>query len=282
MQPLDFPPELARIAPLCREFVLPCVAFSLTQVTSPLCGAVSKLGGSPDLPDRFDWPHNHNRPLDFLLQINLSEAAANDTARLLPPGGLLTFFYDLEKQPWGYDPDNLQGFYVAYTPPDEPVRRSHPIGSSAGLSECSMRFTSRQTLPVRRSQDYQKLDFLLEFTYQERDAYSSFAARISQPADRQLGRHRLLGHADNIQGDMQWEAQLVMNGLYCGDDSGYNDPRREALEDGLEDWILLLQLDSDDVVGLEWGDAGMLYYWIRKQDLAAREFDRVWMTLQCF
>ncbi len=81
--------------------------------------------------------------------------------------------------------------------------------------------------------------------------------------------------------DMQLEAQLVMNGLYCGNSSGYQDPRRKQLEDGADDWVLLLQLDSDDTGGFMWGDLGMLYYWIRSGDLAERRFDRVWMTLQC-
>ncbi|NNJ25645.1 hypothetical protein LzC2_17180 [Planctomycetes bacterium LzC2] len=54
--------------------------------------------------------------------------------------------------------------------------------------------------------------------------------------------------------------------------------------------MLLLQLasdfgdDSDPAdQGFEmmWGDLGMLYWWIRREDLAARRFDRVWMTLQC-
>lgn len=31
-----------------------------------------------------------------------------------------------------------------------------------------------------------------------------------------------------------------------------------------------------------WGDAGMLYYWIRRQDLAQGNFDNVWMTMQCY
>jgi len=30
-----------------------------------------------------------------------------------------------------------------------------------------------------------------------------------------------------------------------------------------------------------WGDMGMLYFWIRAEDLAARRFERVWMILQC-
>jgi hypothetical protein len=37
-----------------------------------------------------------------------------------------------------------------------------------------------------------------------------------------VNAHRILGHSTNIQGDMQLEAQLVTNGLYCGDPSGYN------------------------------------------------------------
>jgi uncharacterized protein YwqG len=80
---------------------------------------------------------------------------------------------------------------------------------------------------------------------------------------------------------MQLEAQLVTNGLYCGNASGYEDPRRASLEEHADDWILLLQLDSDDVGNFMWGDSGMLYYWIRKQDLCELRFDRVWMALQC-
>ena len=61
----------------------------------------------------------------------------------------------------------------------------------------------------------------------------------------------------------------------------YRDPRRKALEPGADDWGLLLQLDSDETAGFMWGDVGMLYYWIRKQDLAKNRFDRVWMAQQC-
>jgi uncharacterized protein YwqG len=94
-------------------------------------------------------------------------------------------------------------------------------------------------------------------------------------------QHQLLGHSNNIQGDMQLEAQLVTNGLYCGDERGYQDPRRRALEKGADQWQLLLQLDSDDGAKMMWGDAGMLYFWIRRDDLRAGRFDKVWMAFQC-
>lgn len=79
---------------------------------------------------------------------------------------------------------------------------------------------------------------------------------------------------------MQLEAQLVTHGLYCGNPSGYADPRRVALEADCEQWSLLLQLDSDDPLFM-WGDGGTLYYWLREADLARRDFAPAWMALQC-
>ena len=54
-----------------------------------------------------------------------------------------------------------------------------------------------------------------------------------------------------------------------------------AIQDDLDDWQLLFQLDSDHLAGFEWADGGSLFFAIRRQDLAARRFDRCWLTLQC-
>ena len=54
--------------------------------------------------------------MDFLLQINLREVVRDASAGLLPSDGQLTFFYELEEQPWGYDPKNLSFFKVCYFP----------------------------------------------------------------------------------------------------------------------------------------------------------------------
>ena len=52
-----------------------------------------------------------------------------------------------------------------------------------------------------------------------------------------------------------------------------------------QDWVLLLQLgtieDEESNNCLMWGDGGYLYFWIRRDDLAARRFDRTVMVLQC-
>ncbi|MEM7345037.1 MAG: YwqG family protein [Chloroflexota bacterium] len=272
--------QLTQYEAFIRKYTLPAIGF---EFTSDKVGN-SKMGGYPLLPPNFEFPRNKGRNLDFLLQIDFAELQQFSPAQRLPSDGFLTFFYDLIEESWGYDPDDLDGFSVIYfsasanlTPYPLPMQPEFPI------TEYFMDFFLCQTVPHFGSRMAEQLkqeaaindvfdeywDFLEEFEYSFRSSEKS-------------GNHHLFGHSANVQGDMQLEAQLVTNGLYCGDSSGYKDPRAKQLESGCEDWILLLQLDTDDNTDVMWGDAGMLYYWIRQQDLQARRFDRVWMTMQCY
>lgn len=45
---------------------------------------------------------------------------------------------------------------------------------------------------------------------------------------------------------------------------------------------LFLQLDSDDDAGWMWGDCGILYFWMKPEDLTQCRFDRVQLTLECY
>ncbi|MGB5500004.1 MAG: YwqG family protein, partial [Maribacter sp.] len=94
--------------------------------------------------------------------------------------------------------------------------------------------------------------------------------------------HKIFGYSNNIQGEMELECQLVTNGLYCGDGSGFNDPKRKELEKEKNEWKLLLQIDTDDRTGMMWGDSGTLYYWIKQKDLENLNFDNAWFVLQCY
>jgi uncharacterized protein YwqG len=80
---------------------------------------------------------------------------------------------------------------------------------------------------------------------------------------------------------MDLECQLVSNGIDCGDPSNYESPEVKELDKGRSDWILLLQIDTDDDVKMMWGDGGMLYFWIKKDDLKESRFENSWMILQC-
>lgn len=92
----------------------------------------------------------------------------------------------------------------------------------------------------------------------------------------------MLGHPDLVQGDIFWESQLVSNGLYCGDNTAHNNPKIKELEQGIPEWMLLFQIDSDDNANMMWGDIGRIYFTIKKQDLKNKNFDTIWSSFQCF
>ena len=74
----------------------------------------SRFGGVPDVPAEFVWPVFETaayddddvrpRPLTFLAQFNCARLAPLDTDGLLPKEGVLSFFYELGSQRWGFDP----------------------------------------------------------------------------------------------------------------------------------------------------------------------------------
>ena len=57
----------------------------------------------------------------------------------------------------------------------------------------------------------------------------------------------------------------------------------ELMKTSVERWVLLLQMGTvtDGDTELMYGDCGLIYFWIRKEDLAARNFDHVRLILQC-
>ena len=274
--------QLDRHGATIRDSMSAAVAFSLEpSAPNEPYRTASWLGGSAMLPVGFEWPVAKGRSLDFLLQIDCSVASEHDANGLLPRNGLLSFFYDLDRQPWGYDPADLEGHRVTYSTSSELVARESP-NADVRLAKRLIRFASGHTLPHYGSKAFERLDALCSFTESECDRYFEALHELESLAyPAGSGRHRLLGHSANVQGDMQLEAALVTGGLYCGDATGYHDPRAKELERTADDWVLLLQLDSDDGGEIMWGDMGTLYYWIRKNDLVERRFDRVWMTLQC-
>jgi|CXWL01.1.fsa_nt_gi uncharacterized protein YwqG len=267
-----------------EESLLRCVGFDINE--SEVIAEKSKIGGNPVLPLDFVWPHNDGRPLDHLLQIDLADACAFDETRVLPTHGTLTFFYDLEKQPWGFDPADADGFKVVFVESEEITTEHDAPVSEFCLPHRPIVFRNALSVPTIGSRSYNRLEERITFTDEEFDRYNEFSLELNATGSNYKkqywgGHHQMLGHSQNVQGDMQLEAQLVTNGIYCGDSSGYNDPRTQLLEQGAEDWVLLLQLDSDETSDLMWGDVGMLYFWIKRQDLTDCRFENVWVALQC-
>jgi uncharacterized protein YwqG len=253
----------------------------------------SRLGGVPDLPGGTAWPRwagsqredyvlpNGERHPQTIPPTSLAFMAELELARLPPTDGLprtgwLLFFYDAQHQPWGFDPRDRGSSVVIYVPAESPLQRAdtpRDLSSEAVGEPCAVDFALEATLP----------DTLPELEHNEFGAeeYAKVLAEIGGGKEGEP-QHRVLGWPQPIQNEMTLEVQLVTHGLYTGDGTGFESPRAAALKPGAADWILLLQIDSDDKgPGWMWGDDGRIYFWIRKQDLQERRFDNIWTILQC-
>ena len=239
---------------------------------------VSRLGGYPDVPPGFVWPRYKDSPLSFISQLHLDDIPTQQVDLSLPKNGSLLFFYDCEQRTWGFDPQDRGSALVLFTEePLEKLSRTHPPADTPemGLFRCcQIQFENSVNLPDAWSIHYQPelSDLEQDLLFEYFDWYHS----------RSIGpNHRIGGHAECVQNPMELECELVANGLYCGNSSGYEDPRRESLERTASDWKLLLQIDSDDDASMMWGDGGMIYFWIREADLRDRDFEQTWLILQC-
>ena len=71
------------------------------MVDADLAVGASKLGGAPDVSDGTRWPSYDGRLLSFVGQVNLADVSPFDEQDMLPPAGLVSFFYDLLQNPRG-------------------------------------------------------------------------------------------------------------------------------------------------------------------------------------
>ncbi len=179
-----------------------------------------------------------------------------------------------EQEAWRFDFKDKDKFKVYYYErnPKELSRQKFPAGLKeySRYSPCRLFFLPDVSLP-----NWQQGYVSKRLSPKEMDSYFDLVDELTGETNK------LLGHSDNIQGPMELECELVTNGLYCGDGSGYNDPRAKELEKNKDNWILLFQVGSNEEAGMMWGDAGRLYFWIRKDDLKSQRFDKCWLILQC-
>jgi uncharacterized protein YwqG len=271
-------PDLKRVAPAIAKQALPCVRL-FTQPASDRAIKIgaSKLGGLPDLPDDSEWPCRDGAPLSFLAQINVTAMPKFDGLEELPPETLLSFFYDAQNLTFGWDSNDKSSWRVLASPISSATplkRRQRPKDLADGgvFTPCVLFTKLEESLPDH----YSRIIDMLKLTEDEQDAYFHIFEDLIDPRPH----HKLLGHAEQWQDDMQLDCQLVSNGISVGAPDWHASPRRDALEAGASEWRLLLQVDTDDNAGMQWGDLGSIYYWIKRGSLESRSFDDVWLFLQ--
>lgn len=252
----------------------------------------TRFGGAPDVPDDFKWDYFEgkgnilddavkSRPLAFIAQFDLEEMAQYDADGLLPKTGVLSFFYEPESMRWGFDPKDKgcararwfpdkNALHTAEFPADLAEDYRFPMMKISASSELS--YASYEDLSLQRDEWVEDWD---EFESAEE------SLGIEEPGECS----KLLGWANPIQGNMTQQCELISRGYYLGhgwDDISPRD-RQESAQWANRDWTLLFQLDcvTDSDFELAFGDGGRIYFYIRREDLAAGNFDNVWLILQC-
>lgn len=251
----------------------------------------SRIGGKPAVPQGFVWPcysglaygesERKSRPLSFMAQINLKDIAELDKDNLLPKSGILSFFYELETMTWGFEPKDKGSARVFYFPDESCLSiADYPDGfeDDAKLPEFSLEFEQHISIPDY--DDYEDgSDYDLDDYYDCRD-------ECGYEQDEWGDYTKLFGYPDIIQNSMEEECEAVTRGFSLGNSEDYAKIPEDVKADisaKSSEWVMLFQMGtiSDDDFELMFGDCGHIYFWIKKSDLQNRNFDDVWLILQC-
>lgn len=270
--------ELGQIAPgplLFRlsALIRPAIALGSSSQKEKMPSGASKLGGSPDTPPGFEWPHSEGQPLSFVAQVNLEDLAPFDLEGQLPPSGLLSFWMHerlgIHQKFAAWRVLHFQGqkWQKAPVPQHDDLKKIvgaplHPYmwASVPDVDNCAEFYEENQVL--------------------DRELSLSLSATIFAYTGLSSG-HQMFGFPENIQYDVRCECALAWNIFLQS-----NEAESLALSEQNDttewtDWELLLQIGGDDNADLMWGDAGAIYFLIRRTDLQAARFDRCWFVFQC-
>jgi uncharacterized protein YwqG len=239
--------------------------------------STSWFGGLPPNFAGFTWPMNDGKSLWFLACVDLAKVPAKAAIEWLPRDGRLLFFYDVDQQPWGFDPNDRGSWSVVYVPAETKLAGEAALPADLEaewrIARHSVEFVVTDLLPSWDRTDSASAE-LSEAEMDELD-------ELREEMYGESPRHQLGGEPDPVQGDeMALECQLAANGVNCGGPEGYKSRRAKELKSGADDWSLLLQIDSDDELAI-WGDMGRLYFWVRRDEAQRKRFENVWLVLQC-
>lgn len=261
------------------------------RMTENASASRTRIGGLPLVPQNFVYPYftdpedGVSRPLSFLAQIDLAEIAPLDREQLLPDHGILSFFYELENEPWGYSPEHI-GCAKVYWFEEASALRETPLPDSLDpafvIPQIAVETGAFADYPdYTEGGEHFGLDAILPDSDRAYEQYQEL--RTAEFADDT--RTKLLGYADIVQDDMLYQCEYIARGYSLADGMPDIPADKEAEIAAHEtDWVLLFQFDSVDTEDFELmlGDCGRIYFYIRKEDLAARRFDRVHLILQCY
>lgn len=310
----DFQVDVGKI----KELLTPGVGMrTILKEEKEIPLGCSKLGGHPDLPKDWNVPFYESLPLSFLCQINAEDVQKickeQNVAIDFPDTGILYFFFEGDEMPhFGIDgPGAIESYRVLYYDGDHlqlerktKVYEKHEkeVWNSAAIS-----YQTNYYIPdmYNNPEYYSFLDKKSKNFNRLEDEYLVIHDGLSsltqtEPSnwsmddfgeDLIFANHHILGFSQDVQHDPIGEIlfdycnffkSLTADEIETYDVLDVKGITNETIDKEKESWQLLLQLDTDDDVDWMWGDAGKLFFIIRKEDLKQNKFDRIGFTWQCY
>lgn len=220
----------------------------------------SKIGGMPELPADLAWPAGVEGPRVFVAQIDLAAFRPHVDIDWLPAEGRLYFFYDDERNG---AVDVVQVLH-SLRPPGPMAEAPAPVPKRWRFQERRVGFMRFDSVPSLDWLDVDPSALDLEDEDLERlvDELNLFGDEIE---------HRIGGYPSEIQsGAMAIDCEYMRRGSR----RNYDEEVPDAIGRAARQWRLLLQVDSDPALGMNWWDAGRLYVFIREQDARAGDFSK--------
>lgn len=277
---------LAKHRELLQELIRPVLRLGSVETEDELPIGASRFGGSPDLLSLDAWPKDKSgQYMQFMGQLNLAEIAPHfKEDNPLPRSGLLSIFsFDQEFM--------LEGVQLIYQsdismlqPVDDPLEGKREF--EYDMIEKVTTDHVQRLLPYEGgSQLYGK-----KFTREEVAGYQILLKSVNGSYFEDLDDgnmsdepytflHSLLGYPFPVQNnDMEMEVAMMAEGHARYSYPSTEEERIEWMIKG-QDWVQLLEINETS--NFIFGDAGVLYIFIHKDDLAKQCFDRVFTVSQC-
>ncbi len=235
------------------QMLQPIIELELMESKDEIPLGGSKFGGLPDLPEGFSYPIFENQALPFIAQINLKDVQFDETP--LPKTGVLSFFANASTG--GENPEARDAWKV-YLFEEQALRFvDQPENLEEIFSERSFQSTLHWTLPGDfLEESYELMEVIEELPFMASNHYLLGGAQIAVQ--------------NNLSGYL---LELAESGIRP---QKANQEQIEAAKEK-DDWMMLFSTNGMDT-DMDWGSLHTLFFWIRRSDLKAQRFDRVWIS----
>jgi uncharacterized protein YwqG len=253
----------ARLLARVRRLVAP--TWLLIPAKEP---GFSKLGGDPELPLGTKWPPGDRESRLFLGQIDLGAFRPHGGPDWLPDTGRFYVFYDPERHGCA----DVVSVYYCTEPAGPPVPR--PPSRRSAFLERKVAFMAFRSAPSPEWLDVDCGELGVDIEALD----TQVAAFADAPPDDEL-QHRIGGYPNEIQDEcMPLSCELLARDHSRAASAHEVTP---AARRASKEWRLLLQIDSDPALEMNFGDGGRLYVFIRERHARAADFSKtvtLWQT----